>query len=145
MAGLILIIVSFIFFIIEALTPTFGIFITSGIITLLLGSFMLFKPSSPLKVSTSLILSATAITFLFIWFVIWFAWRTRRRKVTTGKEGLIGEEGKTVSDLSPEGTVFIHGEYWKARSKSGEIPKGKRVKVVEIKNLILIVEEVKEN
>lgn len=145
MAGLILIIVSFIFFIIEALTPTFGIFITSGIITLLLGSFMLFKPSSLLKISPSLILSATTITFLFVWFVIWFAWRTKRRKITTGKEGLIGEEGKTISDLSPEGRIFIHGEYWKARSKTGEISKGKKVKVVEIKNLTLIVEEVKEN
>jgi len=60
------------------------------------------------------------------------------------KEGIIGEEGKTLTDLNPEGMVFVHGEYWKAKSKSGNIEKNKKIKVVDIKGLLLIVEEIKD-
>jgi len=144
MAGLILIILSFIFFVIEAITPTFGIFITSGIITFILGSLMLFKKTSEYRIPTFSIISVSILTGAFVYFIIWFAWKTKRRKVTTGKEGIIGEEGKTISDLKPEGMVLVHGEYWKAKSKSGFIEKNKRIKVVDIKGLLLLVEEIKD-
>jgi membrane-bound serine protease (ClpP class) len=144
MAGLILIILSFIFFVIEAITPTFGIFITSGIITFILGSLMLFKKTSEYKIPLSSIILASVLTGIFVYFIIWFAWKTKRRKITTGKEGIIGEEGKTLTDLNPEGMVFVHGEYWKAKSKSGNIEKNKKIKVVDIKGLVLIVEEIKD-
>jgi len=142
LAGLILIILSFIFFAIEAVTPTFGIFITSGIITFILGSLMLFKETSMIKIHISKILSVSILTGAFVWFVIWFAWKTKKRKVITGKEGLIGEEGRAITDLNPEGMIFVHGEYWKARSVSGVIQKDKNVKVVDIKRLLLIVKEI---
>ncbi|MCM8807035.1 MAG: nodulation protein NfeD, partial [Candidatus Omnitrophica bacterium] len=143
LAGIILIILSFIFFALEAITPTFGIFITSGIISFVLGSLMLFKKGSMIKIPISTIFFVSVFASIFIWFIIWFAWRTKRRRIITGKEGLIGEEGKVISDLNPEGMIFIHGEYWKARSTSGIIPKNKKVKVVDIKGLTLIVEEIK--
>jgi len=142
--GLILIILSLIFFIIEAITPGFGLFLISGIISLFLGSFMLIKPISEIKISTSIIISSCMTSVIFITFIIWYAWKTKRRKVLTGKEGIIGEIGKTVSDLSPEGTVFIHGEYWNAKTKSQPILKNKKVKVIDIENFTLIVEEIKE-
>ena len=76
--------------------------------------------------------------------VIWFAWKTKRRKITTGKEGIIGEQGRTLTDLNPEGMVFVHGEHWKAKSKSGFIEKNKKIKVVDIKGFVLTVEEIKD-
>ncbi len=141
LAGLILIMLSFIFFAIEALTPTFGIFITSGIITFILGSLMLFRESSGIKIPLSTVSYVSILTGSFIWFVIWFAWKTKRKKVITGKEGLIGEKGRVIEELNPEGMVFIHGEYWKAKSKSGLIEKDKKIKVVDVEGLLLIVEE----
>ncbi|MGB9677499.1 MAG: NfeD family protein, partial [Candidatus Ratteibacteria bacterium] len=144
LAGLILIILSFIFFGIEAITPSFGIFITSGIITFILGSLMLFKKTSEIKVPNISILLASVLTGSFIWFIIWFAWRTKKRKIITGKEGLIGEEGRCITELNPEGIVFIHGEYWKGKSIKTSIQKNKKVKVVDVKGLTLIVEEIKD-
>ena len=143
MAGLILIILSFIFFIIEAITPTFGIFITSGIITFILGSLMLFKKTSEIKVPNISIILVSILTGGFIWFIIWFSLKTKRRKVITGKEGLIGEEGKTITELNPEGMVFVHGEHWKGKSIEGKIEKDKKIKVIDVKGLVLIVEEIK--
>lgn len=139
--GLFLIILSIILFIIEALTPTFGIFLISGLISLILGSIMLMKPLSELRISRSIMGVGIFITALFLSGIILFAWRTKKRKVITGKEGIIGETGKAITDISEEGTVFLHGEYWKAKSKSGVIKKGSYVKVVEVEGLTLIVEE----
>jgi len=144
MAGLILIVLSIIFFIIEAITPTFGIFITAGVLTFILGSLMLFKSISEFKIRIPLIIISNFLTAIFGYLIVWFAWRTRKRKVTTGKEGIIGEEGKVLEDLNPEGMVFVHGEYWKAKSRSGVIEKNKKVRVVDVKGLVLIVEEIKD-
>ncbi len=50
----------------------------------------------------------------------------------TGKEGMVGEVGRAISDLAPEGKVAVHGEYWDARSTGGEIAGGSRVRVVAV-------------
>lgn len=142
-AGLLLIAVSFIFFVIEAITPSFGLFIISGIITLMIGSFFLFRPVSEFSVPAGLIAAATAAVGLMLWIAAWFAWRTKERKVTTGKEGLVGEKARVVKALTPEGTVFVHGEYWKARSESGNVAKNDTVTVKGLDGFTLIVEPVK--
>jgi membrane-bound serine protease (ClpP class) len=63
-------------------------------------------------------------------FAIGMAIRTHRTKPQTGAVGMIGEVGEVYKTLNPEGTIKIHGEFWKAVSDSN-IPKGKKVKVVE--------------
>lgn len=143
-AGLILIMLSFIFFVLEAITPTFGLFLISGIVTFILGSLMLFKPFSQIKIPLNYILSISILTGIFVWFIIWFTWKTKKRKVLTGKEGMIGLSGKAITDLNPYGTVFVHGEYWKAKSTGQIIPKYSNIKVVEIDGLTLIVERENE-
>ncbi len=135
-----LIAVSFIFFAIEAITPSFGLFIISGIITLMLGSFFLFRPMADLKIPSGLILGSTLTVGIILWLAVWFTVRTKKRKVATGKEGLLGEKGRTLKALAPEGTIFVQGEYWKARSESGDIPAGTAVVVKKTEGLTLIVE-----
>ncbi|MCX8082135.1 MAG: nodulation protein NfeD [bacterium] len=143
-AGLLLIVVSFILFVIEAITPSFGLFIISGTITLFLGSFFLFRPEGESGISIFLIIGLTIIIPLILSFAIWFMLKTKNRKIVTGKEGLIGEIGRVVKALKPEGLIFIQGEYWRARSTFGEIPEGKEVIVRRYEDLFLIVDPVKE-
>ena len=140
-AGFILIITSLIFFAIETITPSFGLFIISGIFTLILGSFLLFKPMSDFGISYSLLLWMIFVTVTILYIAIWFIRQTKKRKIITGKEGLIGEKGKTLSQLSPQGTVFVHGEYWNAISASGDIPQGEEIEVIGIKDFTLIVKK----
>lgn len=125
--GLLLIIISFILFAIEAVTPSFGLFIISGIITLLLGSFFLFKPAGEKGISVFIIIGVTFLIAFVLSIVIWFLVRTKKKKVFTGMEGLIGKKGKVVKALNPEGLIFIGGEYWIAKSISGEISEDKEV------------------
>ncbi len=138
--GVLLIAVSLVFFAIEAVTPSFGLFIISGIITLMLGSFFLFRPMSDMKIPAGLIFGSTLTVGIILSVAIWFTVKTKKRKVSTGKEGLIGEKGRTLKALAPEGIIFVQGEYWKARSESVHIPAGTAVVVKKTEGLTLIVE-----
>ena len=54
---------------------------------------------------------------------------------------LIGMEGEARSHIHHEGSVYVNGELWSARSQK-EINKGKMVKVIAREGLILLVEEI---
>lgn len=71
--------------------------------------------------------------------IAWLILKALMAKPTTGREGLLGEEGVAMSDIAPEGRVFVHGEIWTARSKV-RIGSGEPVIVVAIDGLKLMVE-----
>jgi len=54
---------------------------------------------------------------------------------------LIGAIGETRTNVHQEGTIFINGELWSARSTS-PIPKNRPVRVISRDGLILLVEEI---
>ncbi len=142
--GIALIIFGIFLFIVEIFTPTFGAFTLGGIISLVLGSLMLSKANVPfLRVSLQVILPMVATTVIFFLFAIGKAIKIQFRKPATGKEGMIGEIGICKEDLDPYGTVFVHGELWKAESLSGSIRKGEKVLVREVDGLTLKVERLK--
>jgi membrane-bound serine protease (ClpP class) len=67
--------------------------------------------------------------------------KARRAKVETGSEGMVGKIGSAVTDLSPKGKVFVHGEYWDAVSLH-PVTSGASVRVTGLEGLILMVEPV---
>ncbi len=130
-AGVLLILFAVILFLLEIKIPSFGLLTIGGVISLVMGSVMLFDSPLPfLRLSWQVITFVVLLSVLFFVFVIGMAIKTYRKKPTTGLVGMIGEEGEVFKALNPEGTVKIHGEFWKAVS---EVPckKGQRVKVVE--------------
>jgi membrane-bound serine protease (ClpP class) len=72
-------------------------------------------------------------------FLLTIAVRARRNKVETGVEGMIGQTGEALTALSPEGKVFVHGEYWNAVALR-PVAAGARVRVTAIDRLTLTVE-----
>jgi membrane-bound serine protease (ClpP class) len=62
-----------------------------------------------------------------------------RARQVTGREGMIGLEGKVVQPLVPKGVVRVEGEYWRARSVDGEIAAGETVEVIGLNKLVLEV------
>jgi len=106
---------------------------------------MLIECSLPfLQISWKVIVGATVTTTLFFLFAIGLALRTFRKKPTTGKEGLVGEEGVVIEDLKPEGVIEVHGEIWKAVSDK-RMKKGQQARVEEVdsKHLRLKVKPIK--
>ncbi|MBI4697512.1 MAG: nodulation protein NfeD, partial [Nitrospirae bacterium] len=125
-AGLLLIILAIILFLLEIKIISHGILAIGGIISMIIGSLMLFETSQPFfRLSLTVILPAVVITALFFTLTIAMALKAQRRKPQTGIEGLIGITGNAKTDISSGGgTVFVHGEIWSAWSdepvKAGE-------------------------
>ena len=134
-AGLLLIALAIIFFIAEIKVASYGILSLGGIVSLTLGSIMLFE-----DVGVSLRLMAPTIVLIGGFFVIvsTLAFRAYRAKPQSGVEGLIGEVGIVQKPIDPEGLVFVHGEYWRAVS-SEKLEPGEMVAVEEVTGLLLKV------
>jgi len=62
------------------------------------------------------------------------------RRPVSGAEGLVGQEGDARTAITRDGgTAFVAGAHWNAVADT-EIPSGRRVKVVAIKQMTLKVE-----
>ncbi|MEO0254983.1 MAG: nodulation protein NfeD [candidate division WOR-3 bacterium] len=145
-AGVLLILLSMILFLLEIKVQSHGILGAGGVLSLLLGSLLLFQTDIPfLKISKFAIITVIITTILFFFFVILKAVQAQRKKTVTGKEGMIGEKGKAKSNITKgkEGLVFIHGEIWKAIAEE-DILKDEEIVVVGFDGLKLIVRPLKK-
>ena len=61
------------------------------------------------------------------------------RKQITGREGLIGAQGRVVEPLTPFGTVIVKDEYWNARSLDDNIESDENVEIIGTEGLTLKV------
>jgi len=141
-AGLALILFAMILFIAEIKVVSHGLLAIGGIISLFLGSIMLFNtPDAYMRLSLSVIIPAVLVTSAFFIFAATMAIRARLRRPTTGMEGLVGEVGVASTPIAPEGKVSIHGEFWNAVSDQAIGP-GERIQVVGVVNLRLKVKKI---
>jgi membrane-bound serine protease (ClpP class) len=141
-AGLALIFLAVVFFILEIKVASYGMLIVAGVVCLVVGSLMLFKSPEPaLRVSVELIAMISAFSLLVVGFLVSMALRARRLPVRSGLEGMIHEIGTARSPLAPRGKVFVHGEIWDAVTAEGDRPiaTGERVEVLAVRNLTLAV------
>jgi membrane-bound serine protease (ClpP class) len=139
-AGILLIILAIIFFIMEMKISSYGLLSVAGFVSLLLGSLMLFKGTgSDMKLSLTVLLPTLILISGFFAFVAGLVFRAQISKPRTGTKGLVGEIGIVKKALTPEGKVFVHGELWNARAQK-EIGENVKVRVVDVENLILEVE-----
>lgn len=135
-AGLLLIILGIILFLLEVKITSYGILTIGGIISMIIGSLMLFESAGPFfKLSLSVVLPAAIITALFFILTFWLALKALKSKPVTGSEGLVGEEGVARTEITKEGgTVAVHGELWSAYSDE-PIEEGQAVVVESVKGL----------
>jgi membrane-bound serine protease (ClpP class) len=91
----------------------------------------------------ALAIALIAIAVLSAW-LLYYALNSRNLKVQTGKEALIGSKGKATTDLNPNGTVRVNGEFWEATSKNGTIRMSEKVKVVGMEGMFLIAEDAEQ-
>jgi membrane-bound serine protease (ClpP class) len=143
-AGILLIILAIIFFIMEMKISSYGLLSVAGIVSLLLGSLMMFKDTgSGLKLSLRVLLPTIVLISGFFVFVAGLVFRAQMSKPKTGTKGLVGEIGTVKKALTPEGKVFVHGELWNARAHKA-IDEDTKVRVVNVVDLMLEVEPLEE-
>ncbi len=138
-AGLLLIILAIVLFILEIKVTSYGMLTIAGLISMTLGSLMLFDSPLPFfQLSLKVILPAVILTTLFFSLTVYLAVKAYRRKPVTGAEGLIGLEGAARTEVYHEGQVFVHGEIWQAWSDE-PVKAGEKIIVEQVENLKLKV------
>jgi membrane-bound serine protease (ClpP class) len=144
LSGLLLIGLALVLFVLEAKFPTHGVLGVGGVVSMVLGALLLVRsPLTGMGVSLGTAF-AVALPFAVIVVILMRAvLRSRSWKQAAGKEELLGEEGEVIEPISAAATglVRVHGELWRAASKSGEsIPKGAWARVKRVNGLTVEVE-----
>jgi membrane-bound serine protease (ClpP class) len=138
-AGVLLLLLGVIFFVLEATVTSYGLLAIGGVISMILGSLMLIKSEAPfLQISWFVILPVVGTAALFSLFVVGMGLRAMRRRPATGREGMVGEVGIVKQALAPHGTVWIGGELWDAESDQ-PMESGAHAEVTRVEGLKLIV------
>lgn len=137
-AGVALIILAAILFILELQITSHGLLTIGGIISFILGSIILFESDVPyLRTSMSLIAIAAIVTGLFFLLIVGLGIRAQFKRPKTGTEGLVGVPGIAKTQVKKTGTVLVHGELWNAESDE-VIKAGTKIVVTEVKEGMLL-------
>jgi membrane-bound serine protease (ClpP class) len=138
-AGLLLILFAIVLFIAEVKVTSHGVLAIGGIVSMALGSLMLYDaPEIGFRVSWRVIVPTVALTAGFFLFALTLGVRAFRRRPLLGVSGLVGQTGVARGALEPEGQVSVHGELWRAVADR-PLADGTRVMVVDVQGLTLKV------
>jgi membrane-bound serine protease (ClpP class) len=144
-AGVLLILIAVVLFVIDLKAVTHGVLTTGGIVAMTLGGLLLINTSFlaegvniPLLIITVLVIAGI---FLFILRKLVEA---RRRPYEAGEESMIGSLGSVREALNPSGMVFTNGALWQATSTGGPVEPGTQVRVVAVDGLRLRVEPLQQ-
>ncbi|MFO8133119.1 MAG: nodulation protein NfeD [Thermoplasmatota archaeon] len=123
-AGVLLLVLAFVFMAVEAYTPTFGLWTTAAVVTLIFGIVLI--PASdalyemPTDWFTSFRLASIAVAVIiggFFAYALYASLKTKRSQPRMGDEEFIGRTAVAVTDIDPEGQVKVRGKLWNAESQ----------------------------
>jgi len=142
--GVLLILLAIGLFIAEVKVQGFGILGFGGVVAMVIGTLILIDAPDPamrIGLATAI---GVALPFAVIFIILLVALlKSMTQKVVTGDRGMIGLVGVADSDVHRSGRVRVRGEYWAARSDA-PVQAGRPVRVVDIENLTVKVEEISE-
>ncbi|HEV2524224.1 MAG TPA: NfeD family protein, partial [Gammaproteobacteria bacterium] len=139
-AGFALLLLGIAFMIAEAFVASFGALGIGGIIAFAVGSVLLLDTNVPgFGIAWQVILLMSLFSAGFFLVLMNLAIRSLRKKIVTGREALIGAEGKVIEISADRLVVRIQGEIWKAQSEK-PLAFGQKIRVVKVSGLLLTVE-----
>jgi membrane-bound serine protease (ClpP class) len=138
-AGIMLILLAIVFFILELKVTSYGMLSFAGVLSLVLGSMMLFKGAGPqFQVAWSVLLPTVLLVSGFFVGIVLVVVRAHTRKARTGADGLVDEVGVVKQIQGSEGKVLVHGEIWQAVFEDA-VSVGDKVRVLAVKDLVVTV------
>ncbi len=145
-AGIVLIIAGIILMVVDITAGTSGVLSLLGLPVLVLGGIFLFRAPGGelLQISMSFIAGTALALGICFGFAAYFVFKGLRRKVSTGRQGMLGLEVDTLSDISTDvtGQVMCHGEIWRAKSDEGVIFSGSHGIVKAVDGMTLIIRSI---
>ena len=139
-AGLLLILFGVALLIAEIKIASHGVLTIGGVVSMVLGSFMLYEaPEAGFRVSWAVILPTVGASAGLVVWAVSAGVRAMMRPPTTGAAGMIGQHAVVRAALDPEGQVQLDGELWRAVAEDAPVPAGETVRVTGVDGLTLRV------
>lgn len=141
--ALLILLLSVVPFLYAVQKPKRELFLGVSIFLLVLGSVFLFavdgwKPA----VNPLVALFSSGVVAAFLWIVVRKSIQAADARPAHDLGILVGQMGEARTAVHQEGSVYINGELWSAKSVS-EIPAGSHVLVVAREGFVLVVEPIK--
>jgi membrane-bound serine protease (ClpP class) len=136
-AGLALIVLGLAFMVAEAFVPSFGILGLGGLVAFVFGSVILLDDDY-LAISLPLVVGTAMISLGFLSWILGRLLGIRRRPKLAGAEELLAMDVVAQEDFDSEGWVRVHGETWRARTRS-PVRAGEHLHVTAVDGLTLEV------
>ena len=90
-------------------------------------------------VPTWLIVIVAVVVVVFIVFAVIWSVRAHQRKISAGKEELVGRTAVVEIALEPKGVVLVEGERWTAIAEEGRVAPEEEVIITKVDGLKLRV------
>ena len=90
---------------------------------------------------TTVIVIIVIIVIAFIAIAAIWGTRAHQRKVTVGREELVGRTAEVKTLLNPKGTVLVEGELWAAVTDGEAINPDEQVIITKVEGLKLWVKK----
>jgi membrane-bound ClpP family serine protease len=139
--ALVILVLSIVPFIYAIQKPKRELYLGLSLLLLVIGSVFLFavdgwKPA----VNPFVALVASGLMSAFLWIAVRKTVQAAAAHPVHNLETLIGSIGEAKSNIHEEGSVYIAGEMWSAKSDQ-VIPAGSSIRVVRREGFILVVEK----
>ena len=147
--GVGLLVFAMVLFLVEVQAPGIGVFGVAGAVSFVLGAFFLFGgitpppiPSPSFRVDIWLLAAVSVVLFALLALSLRTLAVARKTDYVSPSANVVGQAGRVVAPLEPQGTVRVNGESWSAESLSGQpIAEGVEIVVMEVDGLTLKVSE----
>ncbi len=138
--ALVILLISIVPFVFAVRNPARGIYLAGSLFLLVIGSVFLFGGGEGLiSVNPILAIVASGLVSVSLWLMLRKSIEAMSRRPTHDLDALVGQVGEAKSKIHNDGSVYVAGEMWSARSDV-EIPSGSHIRVVRREGFILVVE-----
>ncbi|MFN8411577.1 MAG: NfeD family protein [Anaerolineales bacterium] len=122
--------------------PKREVFLGISIVLLVVGSIFLFASKDHwLSVNPVVAITSSGALSVFLWIAMRKSMDVLAHRPAHDLDALVGKDGEARSRVWDDGSVYVSGEMWSARSDQ-EIPVGSHIRVIRREGFILVVEKV---
>lgn len=144
-AGLALMVLAFVLLILDIRLTTHGVLTVGAVISLVVGALLFFNSGGPYQgtqVNPLVVYITGGLIGALGFYVVTMVVRTRRARVSSGIEGMVGEKVTALTPLLPEGRVSYGGEDWAAvlEPPTVSVDAGSELRIISVDGLCLHVQ-----
>jgi len=143
-AGVLFLIMAIVLFVMEVKVVSYGFLTIGGIVSMIIGSAMLFKHDLPgMGIPMGTVFAMSLFVAVLVILLVRLVVKAHLNQPLTGEESLVGMIGFATQAFEKKGKVFVNGEYWNAVTTE-PVVKQQKIEVTKVENMLLHVKPKEE-